>query len=132
MSVSSLPRLISSAACDSERMGRVISICIITFMTISTTANTPASDSMKVRHKARPRAIGCASGTETNSAPITSFMVQPKPLAVPYLSVTVAGAAAGVLWHCMHAASVMRLGRARKSARPPGASRSPDSSFSCG
>jgi hypothetical protein len=51
-------------------------------------------------------------GTDTTCAPITSFSCQPKPLAGPYLSISVRGAASTVLWQARQAALVMRSGRA--------------------
>ena len=69
-------------------------------------------------------------GTETICAPMTSFSFQPKPLALPYRSIIVAGAAAGVEWHDRHSGSVMRIGRDTDSIGPAGVSRTLVNSFS--
>ena len=60
----------------------------------------------------RARATGTSIGTDTIWAPITSLSCQPKPLAGPYLSTSVLGAASTELWHCRQAGLVMRSGRA--------------------
>ena len=80
---------------------------------------------MNVRKVWLARAIGTDIGTDTICAPMTSLSFQPKPLAGPYRSIMVLGAASTVLWQTRHAPLVIWIGRARYSERPLGVSRSP-------
>ena len=78
-----LPRLTWSAIAASRVTRRITIVYSITLSSTNIATNTTASDSMNVRNVSFARAIGTDIGTETICAPMTSFIFQPKPFALP-------------------------------------------------
>src|SRR4029453_7589760 len=87
--------------------------------------NTAASEPMNAVNVLCARSIGTVMGTDTICAPMISSIFQRKPLAGPYRSTIVLGAASTVVWHGRHAAFLIWIGRDKYSWRPVGVSRSP-------
>jgi len=110
---SKLPRLTSSATLASWVTGLMTMKCRLAFRSTNEITKMSVRASMKLLNVSFARWIGTDIGTDTTCAPMTSFIFQPKPLAVPYRSTIVRGADSAVVWHARHAALVIWIGRAR-------------------
>ena len=123
------PVLTESAERAMVMIGRTIIQFSITLSTTNRSAKTANRHAINVTNARFAFSIGTDIGTETTCAPMTSFIFHPKPLASPYSVSIDRGAAAGVLWHTRHSPLATWIGRAMKSERPVGVSRSPITSF---
>src|SRR6185295_20008828 len=108
-------RLTRSDSAESLLTGWITSFHNIRFSVRPISRNTALNRPTTTHNAWSARLSGTDIGTDTTCAPIGSVMFQPKPLFGPYLSISVCGAAATVLWQRRQAGLLILIGRATNS-----------------